>query len=231
MARAPHTSTTIATQMKLAGSIRNPRVRRLYAMVETATEERWRDMRRTRLLEAAGRVFARLGFDAASVDDIAFEAGVGKPTVYRYFAGKDALFEAAFAQTLDELEGRLDAALAAGGPFPAMLARLIGEIVPTFRTHIVSMRSLNEGGETSKRRLFRQRRGRIEARLVAAIEAGRADGLVRGFDPAIAARFLIGMVWSGTNSTLPDNESVVAAVVEFATRALAPDGPAKDKRA
>jgi AcrR family transcriptional regulator len=191
--------------------------------VDSATEERWRDLRRTRLLDAAGRVFARLGYEAASVEDIAFEAGVGKPTVYRYFASKESLFEAAFAQTLDELESRLDAALEVPGRFPDVLRRLIGEIVPTFRTHIVSMHNLSEGGETSRRRLLRQRRGQIEARLVNAIRTAQAAGEIGAFEPSVAARFLIGMVWSGTNSTLPDDASVVAAVVDFTMRGLAPD--------
>lgn len=181
-----------------------------------ATQERWRDLRRVRLLEAAGRVFARLGYETASVDDIAFEAGVGKPTVYRYFAGKEALFEAVFARALDELEARLDLALQKDAAFPEMLASLIAEIVPTFRTHLASMRGLNEGGETSKRRLFRQRRARIEERLVRAIEAAQARKEIRAVDPAISARFLIGLVWSGTNSVLPDDPSVVSAVVDFA---------------
>src|SRR3954447_12853731 len=101
-------------------------------MTEAVVEERWRDMRRSRLLEAAGRVFARLGYDQASVEDIAFEAGIGKPTLYRYFPGKEALFEAVFAQTLDELEGRLDQALNVDGPFPLRLRRLVAELIPTF---------------------------------------------------------------------------------------------------
>jgi AcrR family transcriptional regulator len=209
--------------MKLTGFICNPPVRRTEISVDSATEERWRDLRRTRLLDAAGRVFARLGYEAASVEDIAFEAGVGKPTVYRYFASKESLFEAAFAQTLDELEGRLDAALEVPGPFPDVLRRLIGEIVPTFRTHVVSMNSLSEGGETSRRRLFRQRRGRIEARLVNAIQTAQVAGEIRAFEPSVAARLMIGMVWSGTNSTLPDDASVVAAVVDFTMRGLARD--------
>src|SRR3954469_5521542 len=100
-------------------------------------EERWRDLRRARLLEAAGRVFARLGYEAASVDDIAFEAGIGKPTIYRYFEGKEALFAAVFAQTLDDLEARLDAALVLPGSTAQRLTRLVAEIVPTFRNHII----------------------------------------------------------------------------------------------
>src|ERR671921_2625438 len=94
---------------------------------EPAAEERWRDVRRVRLLDAAGRVFARLGYEAASVEDIAFEAGVGKPTVYRYFAGKEALFEAVFERALDELEGRLDGVLERDGAFPEILDALVAE--------------------------------------------------------------------------------------------------------
>jgi AcrR family transcriptional regulator len=183
---------------------------------EPVNEERWRDVRRVRLLDAAGRVFARLGYEAASVEDIAFEAGVGKPTVYRYFAGKEALFEAVFERALDELEGGLDQVLERDGAFPDVLAALIAVIVPTFRTHLASLRGLNEGGEMSKRRLFRQRRARIEGRLVTAIERARSKGEIRAVEPGVAARFLIGLVWSGTNSTLPDDPSVVAAVVDFA---------------
>ena len=188
--------------------------------METIAEERWRDVRRGRLLEAATRIFARLGFEAASVEDIAFEAGVGKPTVYRYFAGKESLFEAVFGQALDDLETRLDVVLNEERPFPDQLGALIAEIVPTFRTHFASMRGFNEG-ETSKRRLFRQRRGRIEARLSAVIAAGQAEGLVRAFDLDVAARFIIGMIWSGANSELSDNNAIIEAVTDFALRGLA----------
>src|SRR3954471_21177066 len=149
-------------------------------VVETVAEEHWRDVRRGRLLEAATRIFSRVGYEAASVEDIAFEAGVGKPTVYRYFPGKEALFEAVFGQALDDLEARLDASLNDHLPFAEQLTALIGEIVPTFRLHFTWARGLNDG-ETSKRRLFRERRGRIESRLRSVIEAAQDDGLVRSF--------------------------------------------------
>ncbi|MDQ0470342.1 TetR/AcrR family transcriptional regulator [Labrys wisconsinensis] len=191
--------------------------------VQDHQEERWRDLRRARLLEAARRVFARLGYEAATVDDIAFEAGIGKPTIYRYFEGKEALFEAVFAQTLDDLEARLDAALAVPGPMAERLSRLVGEMVPTFRDHIVPMRDLS-GGETWKRRVFRPRRARIAARLAGVIAEGQAAGEARAVDPAVAARFLIGLVWSGTNSDLAGDAEITAAIVDFAFRGLAPEG-------
>ena len=38
--------------------------------------------KRRQILEGAGRVFSSVGFDAASMNDIAREAGVSKPTLY-----------------------------------------------------------------------------------------------------------------------------------------------------
>ena len=47
---------------------------------------------RERLLEAATEVFSRRGFEAASVDEIADEAGFSKGAVYSNFASKEELF-------------------------------------------------------------------------------------------------------------------------------------------
>ncbi|MBL8913785.1 MAG: TetR/AcrR family transcriptional regulator [Archangium sp.] len=46
------------------------------------------------ILEGATRLFLRHGFRKASMDEIAREAGVSKPTLYAYLADKDALFAA-----------------------------------------------------------------------------------------------------------------------------------------
>jgi AcrR family transcriptional regulator len=43
---------------------------------------------RQRLLDAAGEVFERIGYTAASVDDIAQAAGVSRQTFYRHFESK-----------------------------------------------------------------------------------------------------------------------------------------------
>jgi AcrR family transcriptional regulator len=50
---------------------------------------------RRRLLEVAVRRFADDGYRATSVSAIAREAGLTQAAVYAYFAGKEALFEAA----------------------------------------------------------------------------------------------------------------------------------------
>lgn len=46
------------------------------------------------MLAAAVKVFARRGFNAASMDEIAEDAGISKPMVYAYLGTKEELFRA-----------------------------------------------------------------------------------------------------------------------------------------
>jgi len=50
--------------------------------------------KRRQILDGASRVFMDLGFDGASMGEIARAAGVSKGTLYVYFADKNRLFEA-----------------------------------------------------------------------------------------------------------------------------------------
>jgi AcrR family transcriptional regulator len=56
------------------------------------TQEQRRQQTRDAVLAAAGRVFAQRGFEAASLDAIAEEAGVTRGAVYYNFADKEELF-------------------------------------------------------------------------------------------------------------------------------------------
>lgn len=62
-------------------------------------------MTRQRLVEAAGRVFCRVGFEAAPIDVIAEEAGYSRGAFYSNFQSKDELFLELIGHHLDaELE-------------------------------------------------------------------------------------------------------------------------------
>jgi AcrR family transcriptional regulator len=50
--------------------------------------------KRRQIIDGACRVFLQRGFDAASMGEIAREAGVSKGTLYVYFKSKEELFEA-----------------------------------------------------------------------------------------------------------------------------------------
>ncbi len=52
-----------------------------------------RPLRKQQILLAALRVFARRGFQRATLREIAQEAGIGKSTIYEYFQSKTHLFQ------------------------------------------------------------------------------------------------------------------------------------------
>ena len=52
------------------------------------------DKRQKQILDATAAVIIRLGYDKATIGDIAEEAGTSRRTVYLYFKGKEELFEA-----------------------------------------------------------------------------------------------------------------------------------------
>jgi AcrR family transcriptional regulator len=54
--------------------------------------------KRRQILDGARKVFMDLGFDGASMNEIARSAGVSKGTLYVYFADKNRLFEAIVEQ-------------------------------------------------------------------------------------------------------------------------------------
>ena len=67
-----------------------------------------RKAKERRILDAALKVFSADGYSGASMDAIAAEAGVSKPTIYQYFGGKEPLFAAIMLEKRDEMAGVLD---------------------------------------------------------------------------------------------------------------------------
>ena len=59
------------------------------------------------IVTAAQRVFARKGYRAASMQEIAGEAGVAKGSIYLHFRSKDELALAAVADVYDRVRRRM----------------------------------------------------------------------------------------------------------------------------
>ena len=55
---------------------------------------------RSRILEAGYRVFARRGYDAATVEEITVECGIAKGALYGHFASKEDLFRTILVEHL-----------------------------------------------------------------------------------------------------------------------------------
>ncbi|MEV4846016.1 TetR/AcrR family transcriptional regulator [Micromonospora matsumotoense] len=78
---------------------------------ETPTAPRGRLDKRQAIIGAALRVFAREGYGQASIDVIAAEAGVAKPTIYNHLGGKENLFRHVLAEIAARSNAKTLAAL------------------------------------------------------------------------------------------------------------------------
>ena len=63
-----------------------------------------REARRQAILQSARQVFARKGYDSATLDAVAREAGLAKGTLYLYFRDKEDLFFHTVLNTMDRLQ-------------------------------------------------------------------------------------------------------------------------------
>lgn len=80
---------------------------------------------RTRLLQAAKRLFARHGYEQTATSAIAREAGTSESQLMRYFGGKVGLLEALFNEAWADLNERVKQAVdEAAGNREAILAML-----------------------------------------------------------------------------------------------------------
>ena len=88
--------------------------------------------KRRQLLDAAVRVFARKGFHASRVGDIAEEAGVAHGLLYHYFKSKDQVLEAVFHENWSVLLARIASVEETDEPAPDQLRHIATIVLRTW---------------------------------------------------------------------------------------------------
>jgi AcrR family transcriptional regulator len=83
-------------------------------MATKSKEEVVQEYRIQSIQDAAMRVIARKGMAAATMQEIAEEAGVAKGTIYLYFRDRDELVEKTFETAITQLIAKVESALDSG---------------------------------------------------------------------------------------------------------------------
>ena len=159
-----------------------------------------RSSTRERLLQAADRLWGERGVHGASLEDIAREAAVTKPTVYYYFPDKSALFTAVVCSVLERHGAGLRTAARRGG---RARERLIAALSFLVSARCSGPRLLRDGGvtltvdQTSQARsaFFRHFFSPLQQILDEGVEAGE----LRQLDTAFATQALLNLMdpWTG----------------------------------
>jgi AcrR family transcriptional regulator len=72
--------------------------------------------RRTQLIEIGRAAFAKRGYEATSVEEIAARAKVSKPIVYEHFGGKEGLYAVVVDREMDYVVQRISESISSGTP-------------------------------------------------------------------------------------------------------------------
>jgi AcrR family transcriptional regulator len=187
--------------------------------------------RRRELLDAAVRVFARKGFRAARVGDVAAEAGVAHGLLYHYFRSKDEVLETIFRETWQLLAAETERIETSGAPMREQLRRFarfyLGSWLATPEVIGVLVREIARSPQVGERVdeievVFRS----LERMVEAARERGevRADCDARFATWAVYGaleELLTGWVLGQLPGAEEDVERAAATVVEVAWAGLA----------
>jgi AcrR family transcriptional regulator len=72
--------------------------------------------RRAQLIDVGRAVFAKRGYEATSVEEIAEHAKVSKPIIYEHFGGKEGLYAVVVDREMEYVVRRIAEAIATGAP-------------------------------------------------------------------------------------------------------------------
>jgi len=187
--------------------------------------------KRRQLLDAAVRVFARKGFHASRVGDIAEEAGVAHGLLYHYFESKDQVLEAVFHENWSVLQARVASVEDTDEPAADQLRHIAAILLRTW-LHLpdvvrVVVREFARSPELAARIGELAQPVEVIARV---IERGVARGeFRRDVDPRLAATVVYGsideLLTAWVLGRLPAGEEDVAAaertLLEISLRGLA----------
>jgi AcrR family transcriptional regulator len=192
--------------------------------------------RRTEILDAAERCFARSGFHGASMQEICTEAGMSPGNLYRYFASKEALI----AGISERNRADAVASFALVDRSPEFFEGLAG----LARYHLVDRTDSEvalcaEIMSESRRnpevaRLYHDIEGDIKARLAAMLRLAVERGEIRAdLDVEAAATVLMvlgdGMSWRRSVEPGFDAERVLPLILSMVHCLLAKPGACGEK--
>jgi AcrR family transcriptional regulator len=133
---------------------------------------------KTRILDAAEKLFGEKGFDATSLRDITAEADVNLAAVNYHFQSKESLIDAAILRRALPVNNRRLAMLAEAGPQPSVEAIVEAFVAPLLEVDMDSMAMLMArvlSNPDVVERVFRDHMTALASRFVDALGAVLPD--------------------------------------------------------
>jgi TetR/AcrR family transcriptional regulator, fatty acid metabolism regulator protein len=191
------------------------------------------EVKRRLLLDAAVRVFARKGYHAARIGDIAEEAGVAYGLLYHYFSSKEEVLRSVFRETWRALIQTIRSVEESDDSPREQLRKVAEILLRSWRREPELVRVLVL--EVTRSSLLAGEMDEVVASFAAIqaiVERGQADGSIRtDLDARLASYVFYGaideLLTGWVLGRLPDTEEDIAraerTVVEIVAGGLAPE--------
>ena len=180
--------------------------------------------KRRQILDAAVRAFARKGYHACRVGEIAEEAGVAYGLVYHYFGSKEELLETIFRETWTQMLSRVQEVREEGGPASEQVRKVTALLLRTWRRNPDLVRVLVHEVTRSPEQLPRQidEISHAYEALEGIIAHGQETGEFRDdFDAQLAATIFYGaleeVLTGWVMGQLPDGDEDIARAEHVVT--------------
>lgn len=156
--------------------------------------------RRDHLVKLAAELFARKGFQATTVREIADEAGILSGSLYHHFDSKETIVDEVLSTFLDDLVARYRTAIGSGSDPRTVLSEMVrigfGTLEPHRAAITVMQNDWNYLRQFERFNYLVKAEDDIEQIWVTQIKAGQAAGQFRAdVDPKLTYRMIRDTIW------------------------------------
>jgi AcrR family transcriptional regulator len=184
-----------------------------------------------KILVVAAKLFHKKGYSNTSIDEIADRLRFNKATIYYYFQDKSHILFDVMCSALEGYIRRARAENSESHNIPEKMKALV-KLHVSYETTATSMAGISHFELRNLPRKLAEpyiaKRGEYERVFRSLLKEGIAKGYFRdGFDPAITARFILGLInsitiWYRSSGRL-SAEQIGELAWEFVVRAIATD--------
>ncbi|WP_113702409.1 TetR/AcrR family transcriptional regulator [Nonomuraea lactucae] len=175
--------------------------------------------RRDHLVKLAAEIFARKGFQATTVREIATEAGILSGSLYHHFDSKETIVDEVLSTFLDDLIARYRAALESGSDPRTVLSEMVrigfGTLEPHRAAITVMQNDWNYLRQFERFNYLVKAEDEVEQIWVSQIKAGQAAGQFRSdVDPKLTYRMIRDTIWVAVRWFRPGGRLNTAGLAE-----------------
>jgi Transcriptional regulator len=156
--------------------------------------------RREHLVRLAAELFAKKGFQATTVREIADEAGILSGSLYHHFDSKESIVDEILSDFFRELMAAYGAAIEQGGTPQEVLSALVRIAFGTLEPHRAAITVMQNDWNYLKAlprfAYLTKSEDEVEKMWITEIKRGQATGLFReDIDPKLSYRMIRDTIW------------------------------------